>query len=33
MMNAGLDYSLKICIMNASPYSLPKQRGEKKMPN
>lgn len=28
MMNARLDYSLKICIMNASPYSPTKQRGE-----
>lgn len=29
MMNARLDYSLKICIMNASPYSPTKQRCER----
>ena len=33
MMNARLDYSLKVCIMKASPYSPTKQRVEKAMPN
>ena len=33
MMNAGPDYSLKICIMNTSSYSITKQRGEEAKPN
>lgn len=33
IMNARLDYSLKVCIMNASLYSPTKQREEKAMPN
>lgn len=33
MMNTGLDYSVKICIMNASLYSPTKQREKKAMPN
>ena len=33
MTNEGADYSLKICIMNASSDSQPEQRREKAMPN